>query len=41
MKLIMKSLGIYMTIAMKYPNSQNEIDNEIIRHLYDNCNEIS
>ena len=37
----MKSSGIYMTIAMKYPKDQNEIYNEIPRHLYDNDNEIS
>jgi len=41
MKYIMKFPGIYMTMTMKYPEDQNEIYNEIPRHLYDNCNEIS
>jgi len=40
MKYIIKSLGFYMTIVMKYPEDRNEIDNEIIRYSYDNCNEI-
>ena len=35
----MKSLGIYMTIAMKYPEDQNDIYNEIFRYSYENCNE--
>jgi len=41
MKYIMKFPGIYMKVAMKYPKGQNEINNEILRHSYDNCNEIT
>jgi hypothetical protein len=37
----MKFPGIYMKIAMKYPEDQNEIYNEILRYSYESRNEIS
>jgi hypothetical protein len=41
MTIAMKSPGIHMKVAMKYPKDQNEIYNEILRYSYDNYNEMS
>jgi hypothetical protein len=39
--MIMRFPGIHMKVTMNYSRDQNEIHNEILKHSYENCNEIS
>jgi len=36
-----KTSGIHMKSAMKYPGAKNEISIESARYFYEKCNEIS